>query len=151
MPPPSSPGRRPPRRPGAPPATPPPSATAVAAARSTTPRRHRGAPDETSSSSGYFFAWQTLVEACQSPPALSQSAWFVIVDSDLPVEAPPDDGLAEGDVDGPVDGVDIEPEPVVPELPGDTGVLLAPAPVVPPPVAPPACAAASARAKTTLP
>src|SRR6266850_6935747 len=65
---------------------------------------------------GYFFAWQTLVEACQSPPAFSQSAWVVIVDSDLPV-VPPDDGLAEGDVDGPVDGADIEPEPVVPELP----------------------------------
>src|SRR5258708_22518083 len=33
---------------------------------------------------GYFFAWQTLVEACQSPPAPSQSARFVVVDSDLP-------------------------------------------------------------------
>ena len=87
--------------------------------------------------SGYFFAWQTLVEACQSPPALSQSAWFVIVDSDLPVVAPPDDGLAEGDVDGPVDGVDVEPEPV-PELPVDPGALVEPpAPVVPLPVAPP--------------
>jgi len=88
---------------------------------------------------GYFFAWQTLVEACQSPPAFSQSAWVVIVDSDLPVEVPPDDGLAEGDVDGPVDGADIEPEPVVlPELPEDPGVLLdPPAPVGPLPVAPP--------------
>ncbi len=82
----------------------------------------------------YFFAWQTLVEACQSPPAFSQSAWFVIVNSDLS----PDDGLAEGDVGEPVDGVDIEPEPVVPEPPVDPGVLLEPpAPVVPPPVAPP--------------
>jgi hypothetical protein len=38
----------------------------------------------------------------------------------------------------PVDGVDIEPEPVVPELPEDPGVLLEPpAPVVPLPLAPP--------------
>ena len=87
---------------------------------------------------GYFFAWQTLVEACQSPPAASQSAWFVIVKSDLPVEVPPDDGLAEGDVGEPVDGVDIEPEPVAPEPPVDPGVLLEPpAPVAPLPVAPP--------------
>jgi len=87
---------------------------------------------------GYFFAWQTLVEACQSPPAASQSAWFVIVKSDLPVEGPPDDGLADGDVGEPVDGVDIEPEPVAPEPPVDPGVLLEPpAPVAPLPVAPP--------------
>jgi len=69
---------------------------------------------------------------------LSQSAWFVMVDSDLPVEVLPEDGLAEGDVDEPVDGVDIEPEPVAPEPPVDPGVLLEPpAPVLPPPVAPP--------------
>jgi hypothetical protein len=86
---------------------------------------------------GYFFAWQALVEACQSPPAASQSAWFVIVDSDLPV-VPPDDGLAEGDVGEPVDGAGIDPEPVVPEPPVDPGVVLEPpAPVVPLPVAPP--------------
>jgi len=101
-------------------------------------RRHRGARDETSSSPGYFFAWQTLVEACQSPPAASQSTWFVIVNSDLPVEVPLDDGLAEGDVGEPVDGVEIEPEPVAPEPPVDPGVLLEPpAPVAPLPVAPP--------------
>jgi hypothetical protein len=34
-----------------------------------------------------------LVDADQSPPALTQSAWFVIVDS----EDPPVVGLAEGD------------------------------------------------------
>ena len=62
----------------------------------------------------------------------------MIVDSGLPAEVPLDDGLAEGDVGEPVDGVDIVPEPVVPEPPVDPGVLLEPpAPVVPPPVAPP--------------
>ena len=55
------------------------------------------------SSLGYFFAWQTLVEARHSPPAASQSALFLIVESDLPSGLPPLGGLADGDVDEPLD------------------------------------------------
>jgi hypothetical protein len=94
-----------------------------------------------------------------------QSAWLVIVDSELPLEDP--DGLAEGEApeeepdDEPVDGDDIEPllepDPVAPVLPVPPVLLpevpvplLLAQPLVPPPVAPPA-AAASAGAKVIIP
>jgi hypothetical protein len=100
-----------------------------------------------------------LVDACQSPPAFSQSAWLLIVDSEgeLPLEDPlPVEGLAEGDVDEPdegepdEDGVEplLEPDPVAP-LPvapvlGEPAPLPAPAPLL-------VCAAASAGAKQIIP
>jgi hypothetical protein len=103
-------------------------------------------------------AWQRLVDACQSPPALRQSAWFVIVDSDVSLAAPPVVGLADGDV--PEDeGPEVEPVPLVPVLPvlpvlplPEAGAPLEPAaPLLPLPLAPPACAAARAGAKQTIP
>jgi hypothetical protein len=102
----------------------------------------------------YCFAWQRLVEACQLPPAFSQSAWVVIVDSD----APPGDGLAEGDEpEEEPDDVEpvLEPDPLAPVLPVPPvlpGAPLEPAaPLLPLPVAPPVCAAASAGAKQIIP
>jgi hypothetical protein len=101
----------------------------------------------------YCFAWQRLVEACQLPPAFSQSAWVVIVDSD----APPCDGLAEGDEpEEEPDDVEpvLEPDPLAPVLPVPPvlpGAPLEPAaPLLPLPVAPPVCAAASAGAKQII-
>src|SRR5262249_46574331 len=109
------------------------------------------------------------VDACQSPPAAWQSAWLVIVDSDLPVPVEEPDGLADGEVpvDGEPDdeGADIEPllepEPVAPVLPLPPVLLPelpapllepgAPEPLpVPPPAAPPA-AATIAGAKVIIP
>jgi hypothetical protein len=84
----------------------------------------------------YFLAWHRLIDACQSPPARSQSAWLVIVDSDEPVDEP--DGLADGDVEEPEPdgGADIEPllepEPVAPVLPLLPVLPLAPVLPVPP-------------------
>jgi len=111
-----------------------------------------------SSSLGYFFAWQTLLEACHSPPALSQSAWFLIVESDVLSALPL--GLAEGDVDDPVDppvdGADIEPElepvPLLPEVPELLGWLPEPpAPLEPLPLVAPPWAAAITGTKHTMP
>ena len=115
-------------------------------------------------SAGYFFAWQRFDDACQSPPAFSQSAWLWIVENEPVV------GLAEGDEpedDGepPVDdgeslddGAPTDPllEPVAPVLPVPP-VLEPPevepaAPLLlPPPAAPPVCAATSAGAKQIIP
>lgn len=131
------------------------SATDAAAVRHTPrdpPARpaHRGARDE----AGYFFALQVLVESAQSPPAFSQSALLVMVEN-LSAEDPPDDGLAAGDEDDPVDGVDIvpepEPEPDVEPEPELLGVLPEPAPVVPLPLPPAAWAAATTGAKQIMP
>jgi hypothetical protein len=111
----------------------------------------------------YFFALHMLVEACQSPPAFTQSAWLVIVDSD---------GLAEGDApeeEPDVDGLAEVPEPpvlpplVLPVLPdGEPVVPVEPAPVEPAPVEPaaplllppldePPAACASAGTKQIIP
>src|SRR5215813_10041454 len=105
------------------------------------------------------------VDACQSPPAAWQSAWLVIVDSDLPVPVEEPDGLADGEepVDGEPDdeGADIEPllepEPVAPVLPLPPVLLPElPAPLLEPgvpeplPVPPPA-AATIAGAKVIIP
>src|SRR5206468_454309 len=140
----------------------------VVAARSTTPRR-RGARDEPCFSGGYFFAWQRLVDACQSPPSFSQSAWLWIVESEgeAPLEDPlPVEGLADGDVDEPDegepgdDGVDIEPvlepdplAPLPPVAPVLDGPLVEPAAplLLPVPAPPPVCAAARAGAKQIIP
>lgn len=65
-----------------------------------------------------FFSWHTLDAACQSPPALSQSALFMIFEK----SAGEADGLAEGDV---VDELLEESEPLL-EVPGLLGMLLAP-------------------------
>jgi hypothetical protein len=83
----------------------------------------------------YFFAFalHMLLEACHSPPAFTQSAWLVIVESD---------GLAEGDApeeEPDVDGLAEVPEPpvVLPVLPdGEPVVPVEPAPVEPAPVEP---------------
>ena len=81
--------------------------------------------------------WQVLVDACHSPPALSQSAFDLICDRSL--EVPPlVDGLADGEV---VDGALVDPElepPVVPELPLEPllSELLEPPDVVPEPLEP---------------
>jgi len=113
-------------------------------------------------SAGYFFAWQRFVDACQSPPAFSQSAWFWIVENEPVV------GLAEGDApedEPPVDDgeplddgapTDPLPEPVAPVLPVPP-VLEPPevepaAPLLLPLPAPaPVCAATSAGAKQIIP
>jgi hypothetical protein len=83
-----------------------------------------------------------LLEACHIPPAFSQSAWLVIVESDFPLV----DGLADGAADDPVepdeldpeepddppvDGADIVPEPEL--LPGLLELL--PDPLLDPPAA----------------
>ena len=113
-------------------------------------------------SAGYFVAWQRFVDACQSPPAFSQSAWFWIVENEPVV------GLAEGDApedEPPVDDgeplddgapTDPLPEPVAPVLPVPP-VLEPPevepaAPLLLPLPAPaPVCAATSAGAKQIIP
>ena len=102
------------------------------------------------------------VAACQSPPDALQSAWLVILDSELPLEEP--DGLADGEEpdEEPDDGADIdpllEPEPVAPVLPLPPVLLPElPAPLLEPgapeplPVPPPVCAATSAGAKVIIP
>jgi len=93
----------------------------------------------------YFFASHIFVEACQTPPAFTQSAWLSIFESD--------EGLAEGDVEEPDDGgVDIDPLPEDPVLEPELvapPLLPAPAPVVVPPLV--ACAATSAGAKQMIP
>jgi hypothetical protein len=111
-------------------------------------------------SAGYFFAWQRFDDACQSPPAFSQSAWLWIVENE-PV------GLAEGDEpeddvepslvdDGEplVDGAD-DPllEPVAPVLPVLEPPEVEPAAplLLPLPAAPPVWAATSAGAKQIIP
>ena len=86
--------------------------------------------------SGYFLALQVLVDSCQSPPALSQSALLVIFEKSV---ADPD-GLADGEALDP----DEEPEPdPVPELLGVLlpAPLLEPAPLAPPLLVPPLAAA----------
>jgi hypothetical protein len=102
-------------------------------------------------SAGYFFGSQRFVDACQSPPAFSQSAWFWIF------EKSPVVGLAEGD-EPDDDGDEDDPlgEPVAPVLPVPP-VLEPPelepaAPLLLPlPAAPPVCAATSAGAKQIIP
>jgi len=110
-----------------------------------------------------------LVDACQSPPSFSQSAWLWIVESEgeAPLEDPlPVEGLADGDVDEPDegepgdDGVDIEPvlepdplAPLPPVAPVLDGPLVEPAAplLLPVPAPPPVCAAARAGAKQIIP
>jgi len=82
----------------------------------------------------YCFALHMLVDADQSPPALTQSAWFVIVDS----EDPPVVGLADGDApeEEPELGLVVdEPAPVL--LPPLVLPVLPDGEPVEPPVEPP--------------
>jgi hypothetical protein len=118
----------------------------------------------------FIFERHMLVAACQSPPAAWQSAWLVIVDSELPLEEP--EGLADGeepDEEPDDDGADGEPllgpEPVAPVLPVPPVLLpevpvpllepAAPAPLLAPPLAPPPAAppaaATSAGVKVIIP
>ena len=57
-----------------------------------------------------------LLEACQSPPAASHSLLLVIFDRSWLDDDEPDDvdGLADGAVDD--EPLDVEPEPLTPEL-----------------------------------
>jgi len=110
-------------------------------------------------SAGYFFASQRFVDASQSPPAFSQSAWLWIVENEPVV------GLAEGDApedEPPVDDgeplddgapTDPLPEPVAPVLPVLEPPEVEPAAplLLPLPAPAPVCAATSAGAKQIIP
>src|SRR5262249_52781156 len=81
----------------------------------------REARDERVRRPAYFLAWQRFVDDCQTPPAFTQSAWLVIVESELPdvplLEGLPD-GLADGEVEEP-DGEVEEPDGEVEEPDGE--------------------------------
>jgi hypothetical protein len=83
---------------------------------------HYGGPAAVSSPTGAYFASHLLKARSHMPPARTQSVWFVYLlkSPDMPPE-----GLADGDVDEPVD------EP--PVAPGDVAPLpeVGPEPVVP--------------------